>query len=118
MNKIFAIFYHDSDGYTYSSETLCGVFLSNDEAETALLKRIELANLLLNLYKEYSAKVVQCQTENRWNDIPKIDNEWKETKMKYGIDDDYGNLPNINFEKYEIRPICVGEMLLDFKLDG
>ena len=38
---VFCVFHTESDGYTYSSESLLGVYATHDDAETALLIHIE-----------------------------------------------------------------------------
>lgn len=44
MNEVYCLFINYSDGYTYSSQVLVGVFKTHDEAEEGILKYLDIDN--------------------------------------------------------------------------
>jgi len=53
MNSVYCLFLNESDGYTYSCETLIGVFESEEDANISLKYHIEKMTRIEAAYKEY-----------------------------------------------------------------
>ncbi len=127
-------FHNESDGYTYNCETLLGLWESRDEAETALLQRIETAQQNKIKRNEFENRYNDLRTKF-FNDLTKLENtnhlpkkvlkkrnvvELEETLRKTFQDDikkldEEFQLPDNNHDPdishYEIKELPIGEFL-------
>lgn len=112
----FGIFNYQSDGYTYSTEEFVGIFETKDLAETALLKRIELAEQLKREDDEKNKKLDELNIEIRkhiskqnlllelFEEKKQIEDQWDE-RIKIVN----GSLIDAQIENYYIKPIIMNQ---------
>lgn len=109
MNEVFCIFLCDSDGYTYSSETLTGIFLTQEDAETALLVHTEHMAKLQRRMEEVNEEwrsmmqAVHDMKPGAGERLNAYKEAWEKEKAASGWDYCIDDL-----DQYVIRPITVG----------
>jgi hypothetical protein len=101
------VFHLDSDSYTYSAETLVGVFLAKEDAETGLLEHIAKAEVLQAKHDEFMTRIREAQRTASWitaRDISGELSDWR--KETFGSD--YAEIPDTNIDNYSVEPVEVG----------
>jgi hypothetical protein len=110
MDKVFAFFENDSDGYTYSSETLLGVFHFREEAEQAILERVELHEWYDKAYAAHLDRRAVCIRADDDTGLKREDKAWKLELTNRGIDPTMPDLGKRDVESYEIEELTVGKL--------
>jgi len=115
-----AIFHLDTDGYSYSFEVFLAIFATEGEADTALLKRIELAEALKKEKNDFRAasndlylEINECKRRTAdptplIRQLKKLELDWRVRLTNLGIHYD-SDMPDADINNYEIRPIELGK---------
>jgi len=107
---MYVIFYTVSDGCSYSFETFLAILPTQEEAETALLMRIELAEKLQKerLDNEEARRKLAFEAKPNWLSASgELAAAWRDRLKELG----YGwpsEIPDPNIDNYEIRPVEFG----------
>ena len=117
-DKVWCIFYCDDDGYTCSSQTLVGVFLTEEDAQKTLEKHCAAAktyfeeilprkvshmNEVNRQHRKYSPKWFEREKEiNAEVDLWCVQNEIDENALR--------SVENYNIEYYEINEVPLEEI--------
>ena len=113
--EVFVLFHNESDGCTYSCQSLISIHLTKEDAEDGLLKCIELAERLDAGNQEFQKRYDECDKSSTTYDdvylatISRIAEEHQQWSLKnFGHDFTYPLDTNIN--NYEIESVRIGEI--------
>lgn len=95
-DTVFCVFHTQTDGYTYSTEYLVGIYRTRDEADTALLTHIEEVRVVFDTIAE-----IEVSIKNLWQDTELKNDNAEFIKQLENVDDKRKVLSEIN----ENRPI-------------
>jgi hypothetical protein len=105
--EVFCLFHTESDGYTYSCQSLVAVFLTNGEAEEALLKLIERAERLSKEQEALEQRYKECHRTKNYDNLPVIATEEKQWRLD-NFGRDWIDTLDTNLSNYEIEPWEIG----------
>lgn len=108
MKTVWCLFLNESDGYTYSCQTLIAVYLSQNDAETGLLELIQRAEQLRDENNVFETKMKICHQKQDYTDFQKIVEEQKLWRFTL-TGDQYFVLPEADIEKYQIQQFEIGK---------
>src|SRR5580698_8824890 len=77
-DALHCLFISDSDGYSYSSETLLGIYRTQDDAETALLECVARAEHQEKLRVKYNEDVEAARALGRLEEITDLYERYRE----------------------------------------
>lgn len=99
MTTVYCIFRNDTDGHSYSFETMIGILGSYVEAEAMLSKRCEAAKKYFDFKKESAVKT--CETWTKIRGLRKTQDELILNKRK-GVKDLAAKILNLYEENNKI----------------
>lgn len=106
---VWCLFRNDSDGYTYFCEVLTGVFLTQEDAETALLELTEKAKVLFDIDETFRRRMKESYKDKKnfaaLQEIAQEQIDW------YNSLGENRCIPDHLIENYEIRFVEIGQIL-------
>lgn len=121
-DEVYCVIHTSSDGYTYSAESLMGIFFSKDEAETALLEHVEKVKSLEEARRSrndaYPAlhKALISKTDSAIAEYmaqsKRIDQQYQSafTALGLTVDDALSVIIDSDLDNWVVRPVEVGKI--------